>query len=105
MLTCKRLRVSVKKQRGQREQNLKNLPIETIQYRLSEENQVCSCCGGNLHEMSTETRQEIEVILTQVKLKKHIRHVYSCRHCERHEIEIPFVTAKMRKRQIILIWK
>lgn len=90
MITYKR-----KKQRGQREQNLKNLPVETIDYRLSEEDQVCSCCGGDLHEMSTETRQEIEIILAQVKLKKHVRHVYSCRHCERHEIETPVVTAKM----------
>ena len=40
MITYKR-----KKQRGQREQNLKNLPVETIDYRLSEEDQVCSCCG------------------------------------------------------------
>lgn len=56
MITYKR-----KKKRGQREQNLKNLPIETIEYRLSEEDQVCSCCGDNLREMSTETRQEIEV--------------------------------------------
>lgn len=90
MITYKR-----KKQCGQREQKLENLPIETIDYRLSEEDQVCSCCGGELHEMSTETRQEIEVIPAQVKLKKHIRHVYSCRHCEQHEIETPIVTAKM----------
>lgn len=84
-----------KKQRGQRAHNLENLPTETIEYRLSKEAQVCACCDGDLHEMSTETRQEIEVIPTQVKLKKHVRYVYGCRHCERHDIETPIVTAPM----------
>src|SRR5699024_7135765 len=59
------------------------------------EEQVCSCCGGELHEMSTEVRKEIEVIPAQVKVKEHVRYVYSCRHCEHNEIETPIVTAKM----------
>jgi len=84
-----------KKQRGQREQKLENLPTETIEYRLPTEEQVCSCCGGELHEMSTEVRKEIEVIPAQVKVKEHVRYVYSCRHCEHNEIETPIVTAKM----------
>nr|WP_235000510.1 IS66 family transposase [Virgibacillus dakarensis] len=84
-----------KKQRGQRKLMLENLPTETIEYRLSEEEQVCSCCGGDLHEMSTEVRKEIEVIPAQVNVKEHVRYVYCCRHCERHEIETPIVTATM----------
>lgn len=84
-----------KKQRGHREQNLENLPKETIEYRLSDEEQVCSSCDNELHEMSTEVRKELKVIPAQVKVVEHVRHVYSCRHCERHEIETPIVTAPM----------
>jgi transposase len=84
-----------KKQKGQRDQKLENLPTETIEYRLSDEEQVCSCCGDALHEMSTEVRKEIEIIPAQAKVKKHVRHVYSCRHCERNEIETPIETAPM----------
>src|SRR5699024_7130316 len=80
---------------GERAQKLENLPTETVEYRLSEEEQVCSCCDGKLHEMSTETRSELIVIPAQVKVKKHVRYVYSCRYCEQHEIETPIVTAKM----------
>ncbi len=47
------------KQTGHREEQLKDLPVETIEYRLSPEEQVCSCCGNALHEMSTEVRQEV----------------------------------------------
>lgn len=32
------------------------------EYRLSPEEQVCPNCGGPLHEMSTEVRQELKVI-------------------------------------------
>src|SRR5690606_29745157 len=39
-----------KKARGERDSKLENLPTETVEYRLSEEEQVCSCCGGALHE-------------------------------------------------------
>src|SRR5690625_525877 len=58
-----------KKKRGVRDQKLENLPTETIEYRLSNERQVCSCCAGTLHEMSIEVRNEIEVIPAQVKVK------------------------------------
>lgn len=86
-----------KKQRGQRKIMLENLPVETIEYRLSEEEQVCSCCSGNLHEMSTEVRQELKYIPAEVKVVKHVRYVYSCRHCEQEAIETPVQTAPMPK--------
>jgi transposase len=84
-----------KKKRGQRESMIENLPVETVEYRLSEEEQVCSCCGSSMHEMSTETRQELKIIPAQVKVMKHVRYVYACRHCERNEIETPVITAPM----------
>lgn len=84
-----------KKQRGQRETMLESLPVETIEYRLTEEEQACSCCGGALHEMSTETRQELKIIPAEVKVVKHVRFVYACRRCEREDINTPVVTAPM----------
>lgn len=86
-----------RKKPGQRQLMLENLPVETIEYRLSKEEQVCSCCGGNLHEMSTEVRQELKYIPAEVKVVKHVRYVYSCRHCEQEEIETPIQTAPMPK--------
>ncbi|WP_232306045.1 IS66 family transposase, partial [Pontibacillus litoralis] len=58
-----------RKKKGQRDQKLEDLPTETIEYRLPEEEQVCSCCDGKLHEMSTEVRREIEIIPAQAKVK------------------------------------
>ena len=36
------------KKRGKREEQLTDLPAETIEYCLSDEEQVCYCCGGEL---------------------------------------------------------
>ncbi|WP_121639575.1 IS66 family transposase [Virgibacillus sp. Bac330] len=84
-----------KKQKGQRKEQLDNLPTETVEYRLPAEEQVCSCCAGELHEMSTQVRKELKVIPAQVKVVEHVQYVYSCRHCEQHEIQTPIQTAKM----------
>lgn len=39
-----------------REAKLEKFPVDTLHYELPEEEQVCTCCGGELHSMSTETR-------------------------------------------------
>lgn len=84
-----------KKTRGSREAKLESLPVETIEYRLTEAEQVCPCCSGSLHEMSTETRQELKIVPAEVKVVQHVRHVYACRRCEQNEIRTPIVTAPM----------
>jgi transposase len=84
-----------KKKPGERKEKLENLPTETVEYRLGEEERVCPCCKGTLHEMSTEIRRELKVIPAEVKVVNHVRYVYACRHCERNEIRTPITTAKM----------
>ncbi|PGU02839.1 IS66 family transposase [Bacillus cereus] len=84
-----------KKKRGHRAESVQNLPIETVKYRLLDEKQVCSCCGGTLHEMSVEVRKELTIVPAEVKVTEHKRYVYACRKCELDEVSTPIVTAKM----------
>ncbi|WP_039944592.1 IS66 family transposase [Thermicanus aegyptius] len=93
--TLETITYSRHKQSGKREKELKDLPVEVIEYHLPENEQTCSSCGNPLHEMSVEVRQELKVIPAQVKVVKHVRHVYACRHCEHHEAHTPIVTAPM----------
>ncbi|WP_010493870.1 IS66 family transposase [Paenibacillus elgii] len=88
---------SRKKSAGSREAKLDHFPVETITYELPEDEQVCACCGGALHAMSTETRNEITVIPAEVSVMRHIRQVYACRRCEKEEIRTPIVIAPMPK--------
>ncbi|MDI6894831.1 MAG: IS66 family transposase [Bacillota bacterium] len=82
-----------RKQKGHREAVLGDLPVETIEYRLPPEEQVCPQCGGPMHEMSTEVHEELKIIPAQAKVLRHVRYVYSCRRCEREETNTPMVTA------------
>jgi len=60
-----------------------SLPTERIEYTLAAQEQVCPCCNGPLHAMSTESREELEFIPARIKRIEHVRHVYGCRQCER----------------------
>ena len=75
----------------------KDLPIERIEYRLPEEEQVCTACGGQMHEMSEELRHEVDVVPAKTRMIQHARIVYGCRHCETHGIEVPIKTAPAPK--------
>ena len=82
-----------RKEPGHRQEMLADLPVETIEYRLAEDEQVCSACGGPMHEITTQERNEIEIIPAQVRVIRHVRYVYGCRRCDKHEINTPIVTA------------
>ncbi|BBN97858.1 IS66 family transposase [Sporolactobacillus terrae] len=86
-----------KKKQGQRQEKLENLPVEVVNYTLSEHEQTCTCCGGDLHDMSTEIREELKIIPPQVKVIRHVRHTYACRHCERQATQTPIITAPAPK--------
>src|SRR5690625_1931255 len=81
-----------KKNRRTREELMENLPVERIEYEVSPEEQVCSCCGHETHKMSEEVRKELQVIPAQVKVVEHVRNVYACRQCGKDEIETQIVT-------------
>ncbi|MCL5290179.1 MAG: IS66 family transposase [Firmicutes bacterium] len=93
--TVEEITYTRRKKSGHRETMLKDLPEETIEYRLPEEEQICSCCGGKMHEMSTEIRQELKIIPAQVSVVKHVRYVYACRRCEQTKTNTPMTTAPM----------
>jgi transposase len=70
-----------------------DLPMERIEYRLPEEEQICTACGGHLHEMSEQCRHEVKLVPAQAKIVQHARIVYGCRNCEKNSIEVPIKTA------------
>lgn len=81
------------KKKGHRKQMLATLPSETIEYTLSEEEQICPVCGEALHDMTTDVRSEIILIPARTIVKKHVTHSYSCRNCEKNAISVPIIKA------------
>lgn len=45
-----------------RADKLKDLPVETIHYDLSDSEKVCLECDHSMHEMSTQIRKELKII-------------------------------------------
>lgn len=84
-----------KKKKGLNKKSFDDIPVETIEYKLNEEEKNCPECGNHLHEMSKEIRKELEVIPAQVKIVEHVKYVYACRSCEKENIKTPVITAKM----------
>lgn len=82
-----------KRKKGHKASIIKNLPKHTIEHRLSAEESDCQQCGNALHEMSKQVRTEITVIPAQVSLTEHVSYLYSCRCCEKNEINVPVIKA------------
>jgi transposase len=87
-----------KKKSGYRKEQLEGLPVEEIKYELPEEERICECCNGKMHEMSTEVREEISIIPAQVKITRHIKSIYGCRKCEKENIRVPIKSANTMPR-------
>jgi len=90
-----RITYTRKKRTGKREEDFSALPVETVTHELPEEEHICPECGEQLHVMGKEVRKELTVIPAQVKVTEHIRHVYSCRSCEKTGTSVPVVKASM----------
>ncbi len=84
-----------RKRVGKRADDLSRLPMETVEHELPESERVCPECGGGLHCMSSEEHCEIEVIPAQFIAVRHLRHIYACRNCEKHNDHVPIVKAPM----------
>jgi len=84
-----------KKRKGKREEDLSGLPVNTVEHELPEDERVCGECGGALHSMGKETRRELTIVPAQVSVTEHVRHVYSCRNCEKTADSVPIVKASM----------
>lgn len=60
----------------------KNLPRERVEHDLPEDQKVCTCCGGKLHQIGEEISEQLDIIPAQIHVKEHVRLKYGCRGCE-----------------------
>ena len=86
-----------KPKKKSKELKLEGLPERTVEYRLSEEEQICPCCEHQMHEMKSQESKELHYVPAHLEVVKHVQYTYACRHCQEEEIETPVVTAPKPK--------
>lgn len=73
-----------RRKRSKRGENFDGLPEEIIEYHLPEEEMACSCCGTTRHIIGQDVTKEVVIVPAQLFARVHVRHVYSCRSCEKN---------------------
>ncbi|MDD1830110.1 IS66 family transposase [Photobacterium sp. ZSDE20] len=91
--------VTYTRKRGRKPIN-PDLPREVIEYDLPEDAKTCPCCQGELHAIGVETSEQLEIIPKQVKVLRHERKKYACRHCENHGEGSKIITASMPRQPL-----
>ncbi|MEG0712226.1 MAG: IS66 family transposase [Niameybacter sp.] len=71
------------RKKAKRGSKFEDLPVEVIEYKLTDAEKVCSTCSDLLTEMKKEIRKELVIIPAQVKVVEHVTYTYSCRNCDK----------------------
>ena len=71
---------SRKKRKGKREEDLSALPVERIDYELSEEERACPAFGETMRAIGTGTRRELKLIPATGVVLEHVTHTYAFRN-------------------------
>jgi len=69
----------------------KNIPVETIEHGLSEEERSCPRCGEVMEEIGTQVRETLKFIPAKVILQRDVYYTYACRNCGKGDISTPVV--------------
>ena len=75
------------RKKGDREHLIKELPHETVECVLNDEDAVCKICGSDLKVIGKKkVRSEIEYIPAKLVVKDYVQYVYKCVDCGKNDI-------------------
>jgi transposase len=82
-----------KKRVGKRKDDLSGLPVERVDYELSESELACPECNETMRDIGVTIRDEFEIIPARVIHKEHAVHAYACANCEKNNDHTPIIKA------------
>ena len=80
-----------KKEKGARDKMLEPLKKQRVEYSLTPEEQTCPECGGSLHVMKKQVRNELVLIPARVEVRQSVIYSYACRRCENEGTGSPVI--------------
>ena len=82
---CRKKRVETKDELPE------DLPVETTEHYLPDDEQNCPECGEPLHIMGKTVQRRLKLIPAQAIIVEDIYYTYSCRNCEKNGIAVPVI--------------
>ncbi|WDE06676.1 IS66 family transposase [Thalassomonas viridans] len=70
------------KQQAKRKPLPADLPREVVVVDIDDEEKICDCCQGKLHQIGESSNEKLEFVPAQIKIIETRRPKYSCRACE-----------------------
>lgn len=70
-----------------------NLPVERVEHRLPEAEQVCPICAAQMVEIGTETHRSLKIIPPQYSVVEDVYYTYACKQCEAETDEALIIKA------------
>ena len=61
-----------------------DIPVEVVEYKLDDREQICDNCHRPLTVMKKEIRKELVIVPAEVKVIEHVTYVYSCINCDKN---------------------
>jgi len=77
-----------------------NLPRVDVVHDIPEEEKTCAC-GGEMSRIGEDVSEKLDIIPAVIRVVRHIRPKYACKHCEGIETEGPVVKIAPAPKQII----
>lgn len=85
IITIKEHKRPVRK-KGDRDNLIKNLPHEVVEYALNDEDAICKVCGSKLQVIGKKTvRSEMEYIPAKLLIKDYVQYAYKCTECGKND--------------------
>jgi transposase len=86
-----------KKRKGKREEDLSGLPVERIDYELTEDERDCPKCGEIMGDIGVNISRELKLIPAKVVAVEHAAHTYACNNCQKTSDSTPIFKAESPK--------
>jgi len=90
------IEIHYRKKRSETKDSLpEDLPVETTEHYLPENEQSCPKCGELLHIIGKTVQRRLKLIPAQAVIVEDIYYTYSCRNCEKNGIDVPVIRPKL----------
>lgn len=76
------------------------LPREDLVHDLAEKDKICGC-GAQLEQIGEDVSEKLDVVPAVIRIIRHVRPKYTCKHCEGLETNGPVVKIAPPPKQII----